>query len=244
MDAIFSCKLYRTSNRKDKINSALNNPLNVELVQQLRDYLDVPEEDSTDYDRDLDLDVADELETDDGLENDDRSKSSSNESSRLDEVTPRGFHSPKSHSEDFDSNDVTDDKLENDADADNKDLEDSNEESEDADTDDSSANSSSVINASECCYSKLVDTESVKGTLNARDDTQGVSRIFVRDNELWIYYQDKINLNSVMEPVISVLNSTGFTNLEFNRLARAENAIVFEIHPILQPVESIEEINE
>ena len=100
-----------------------------------------------------------------------------------------------------------------------------------------------VVEAS-CCDKVRVDAAAIKGTLNVRDDTKGVSRIFVKDKELWIYYQDKINLNSVMEPVIEVLNGTGFTNLEFNRLARTENAIVFDISCIYDDVKPMQEVAE
>ena len=40
LSRIYSSKLYITSNRKDKIHAAINNPQNAELVQQLSEYLD------------------------------------------------------------------------------------------------------------------------------------------------------------------------------------------------------------
>ena len=40
MYAIYSCKLYKNSTRKDKIKAAISNPLNAELVSQLKSYLD------------------------------------------------------------------------------------------------------------------------------------------------------------------------------------------------------------
>ena len=40
MKAIYSCKLYKASKRKDKIRAAIADPLNTELVTQLRSYLD------------------------------------------------------------------------------------------------------------------------------------------------------------------------------------------------------------
>ena len=45
-----------------------------------------------------------------------------------------------------------------------------------------------------------------------------------------IHYNDSINLNNVMEPVISLLSNAGYSYLQFNRLARTENAIVFMIN--------------
>ena len=75
-------------------------------------------------------------------------------------------------------------------------------------------------------------TQSVKDILEADEATAGVSRVVVRDDgsELWIYYQDKINLNRLMTPVVDSIESHGYSQLAFNRLARSDNAIVFEIH--------------
>ena len=43
------------------------------------------------------------------------------------------------------------------------------------------------------------------------------------------YYDDKINLNNVMGPVLELLNAASYTYLQFNRLARTDNAIVFQV---------------
>ena len=40
LQRIYSSKLYVTSTRKDRIHAAIQDPINVELVQQLEDYLD------------------------------------------------------------------------------------------------------------------------------------------------------------------------------------------------------------
>jgi hypothetical protein len=88
------------------------------------------------------------------------------------------------------------------------------------------------------------DATVIKGTLNAREDTSGVSRIEVKDSELWIYYNDDSNLNDKMVEVISVLNSTGYTYLKFNRLARSNNAIVFDVNLNVEPIKSVKEVEE
>jgi hypothetical protein len=69
-------------------------------------------------------------------------------------------------------------------------------------------------------------TDSVKTTLNNNAETKGVSRASIKDDELWVYYEDSINLNKVMANAIETLNSLDY-ELEFNRLARSDNAIVF-----------------
>lgn len=75
-----------------------------------------------------------------------------------------------------------------------------------------------------------LEVESIKGTLNAKDDTSGVSRVGVKDDkEVWVYYNDNVNLNDVMVPVIEQMNASGYNYLEFNRLARSDNAVVFVV---------------
>lgn len=68
----------------------------------------------------------------------------------------------------------------------------------------------------------------LKSTLNSRADTAGVSRVSMKENELWIYYNDSTNLNNVMTDVIECLASEEYKQFEFNRLARSDNAVVFE----------------
>ena len=75
-----------------------------------------------------------------------------------------------------------------------------------------------------------LEVESIKGTLNTKDDTSGVSRVGVKDDkEVWVYYNDSVNLNDVMVPVIEQMNASGYNYLEFNRLARSDNAVVFVV---------------
>ena len=40
LQRIYSSKLYVTSTRKDRIHAAMQDPYNIELVQQLAEYLD------------------------------------------------------------------------------------------------------------------------------------------------------------------------------------------------------------
>ena len=72
-----------------------------------------------------------------------------------------------------------------------------------------------------------LEVKDIKGILNSREDTCGVSRVQETQKEVWIYYNDSVNLNDMMVPVIEELNRPGYTYLTFNRLARSENAIVF-----------------
>lgn len=73
------------------------------------------------------------------------------------------------------------------------------------------------------------EVESIKGTLNSRQLTCGVTRVAVKDDEVWCYYNDSVNLNEVMVEAIDLVSKAGYSYLEFNRLARSDNAIVFVI---------------
>lgn len=278
MEAIFSSKLYKSSPRKQKILAALSNDLNVELVQQLREYLDEPEEttepvelhpkEEETYKEEDDFTSSDSEEsntehTDTFYNNSkDYVPTSSKESSELETSTSESDKEESKPTPKIDREDTSDSTKtkQNDSEkkSENLDLSKFHSPRKSDNTDEESTNVESSSSSSEIiesatalytdpieaschCICDYVDVEAIRGTLNAREDTNGVSRIFIKEkeNELWIYYQDKINLNSVMEPVISVLNSTGFTNLEFNRLARTDNAIVFEVSCVFNPVEPI-----
>ncbi len=236
MEAIFSSKLYRTSSRKNKIAVALADPINLELVQQLSSYLDDEYQDIVEIQNFDDQNTKPVVDTDSDTGDADIVEESkdtiSTPTTRISTDVPKDVEEPVETPEE-----IPLDKFHSPEKSESKDNEDTVEES-------------TFINSSTSIYSPSienqvpkaqVDAEAIKGTLNVRDDTRGVNRIFIRDNELWIYYQDKINLNSVMEPVIAILNSIGFTNLEFNRLARTENAIVFEISCVHNPIEAIVE---
>ena len=107
----------------------------------------------------------------------------------------------------------------------------------DSEPDDDSVEQSTVI-ASSCTEKDAsLETETMKGSLNAVEDTAGVTRIRVKDKELWIYYQDSVNLNSVMGPVIDSMNALGYTYLEFSRLARSDNALVFDLFVSTQRIQ-------
>jgi len=218
MEAVFSSKLYKLSKRKDKIASAIGNPLNTELVLQLKEYLDEPE---------LVKEPVKKVEN-------------RSEPLVIPESSDKGFippreprripdHAPEIMREEF-REEKTEQIPEEPA------VEEQNAETEEV-VEESVTAAVEVIDV--CCKELATDVNLIKGTLNSRDDTKGVSRIFIKNDELWIYYQDKVNLNSVMEPVIYLLNASGYNHLEFNRLARTENAIVFEITCVPQPVEPI-----
>lgn len=225
MKAIYACKMYRSSNRKDKIKAAMNNPLNKELVQQLKEYLDYEV-------------TSDEPEV-------------NSEPKTIEPETAKKVFSPPSHtsvphaapssrpatdamldgmftdSEDDEDRITPDDVVdEKDADVDTSEGDDTQDNIKES----VQVNSSSITSSTEVLCNAADKVNEIKGALNAREDTAGVNRIICKNNEMWVYYNDNMNLNNVMGPVIELLNASNYTYLEFNRLARSDNAIVFQIN--------------
>lgn len=247
MKAILSSKLYKISSRKEKIEAALQNPVNLELVQQLDEYLDYPE----DVEEEMDVDETDKspeiisIHEDSEPSKPAEKTTISKEESDISDVAD----SVAEPLEEVEVEEESETEVDEESEEDETDLnrfhapegsEESDEESE--------VKESTYIKQSTVLFapavdglsvSDLTDADLIKGSLNSRDDTKGVSRIFIKDNELWIYYEDRINLNSVMEPVIQLLNASGYTHLEFNRLARTKNAIVFDVTCIPNETESM-----
>lgn len=229
MKSIFACKLYKASPRKEKIRCAIENPVNMELVTQLSEYLD-------DEYRTPDLsDTTDSMSIHEGQVSP-GSPSSSGSSGDFGGMAniPLGGDSPSSEgSSSSDDIDLEDDEIQPD-DVDS--LEDVTDDLvEEEIVDDAIGDEDGAIESSESIDVKVTSglssevVEQLKGTLNTRQDTRGVNRVLIKDTELWIYYEDSINLNNVMGPAIELLNASSYTYLEFNRLARSANAIVFQI---------------
>lgn len=213
--SISACKLYTAHDNKDKIIAAIQNPINNELVQQLSEYLDTDKIIRPNaYNTDVDDTSIDDAHTD----------TSNEDSFDFDTSSADDFFS-----DDFDSSEDIIDDDDSTAD-DTTDVDDPVDEDEPV-TQSTKSNRASVT-ANTTLYidgSKITESLDVlKGTLNSRSETCGVSRILVKENELWIHYSDSLNLNNVMGPVIELMNSS-YPYLNFNRLARTENAIVFEI---------------
>lgn len=228
LEAIFASKLYRASSRQSELKAAMNNPMNKELVTQLQSYLDPeyrkPKEKSNFVERSAEA----------------RQEAEEN---FLDAKTSGGGFGGAPHgssaTEDFsdpvsvENPDVSSEKSSD------KPLEDESTNTNEAPE---YANSSTRVSKSavtaDCCidargYATLVPA------LNARDDTKGATRYRIKDNELWVYYDDSVNLNTVMAPVIDYMNAASFNKAEFNRLARSDNAIVFELSEVSGNMTSI-----
>lgn len=226
LTAIYSCKLFQASPRQAKIKATFEDPINVELVKQLDEYLSDeyrPKKVVETEPSENNSDSYDEW----GFENEDSNSSNTpaqHDSSRLSEKYGDALDSEGAAK--FEAIQVSEESADSD------------------DTDDTTTTDSSTkvrkapISADTVVTAPFVENHvslvglagEIKGTLNARNSTQGVVRASVKNDELWIYYSDDINLNNVMSAVIDLLTVANYQFLIFNRLARTDNAIVFTIN--------------
>lgn len=236
MNAIFACKLYKSSKRKQKIQAALKNPVNAELVKQLSECLDDEYKPLTKLNDGVIKNVSD---------TDPVSESNSNGSSTSSHPrSSSGLGGLSSALSGLDDNPSISEKYGDDLDAEGNEAFDDTQIDNNADstiTDDVSSSTAvkgTSIQADTTLTKPLVENQvslsglasELKGTLNARNTTAGVNRVSVKSNEIWIHYNDDINLNNVMTAVIDTLNSANYYILIFNRLARTDNAIVFTVN--------------
>lgn len=241
MNAIFASKLYKASKHKDKIKAALANPINTELVMQLTEYLD--DDEVNQLADQVDTSKSDESnessDANDKLDEDTKSEATS-EKIRPSQHTERHTTPPADHhlSEAVAKSESDENSVEP---TEKKTFDVQPQTSESEDVAESTTTTGSSVTANCIIYpqSSTISVDAIIGALNAREDTAGVCRAVLRDAELWIHYNDSVNLNNVMEPAIALLNAAGYTMLNFNRLARTENAIVFTIsqnNNLVQPL--------
>lgn len=223
LQRIYSSKLYVTSSRKDKIHAAITNPENAELVQQLSEYLD--DDAKIILDKAVKQEEAEEKPAEDNgtvIPSDDSNSAPSRGGGASSRPSLSG-----NVFDDFGTDELADIEPAGDSDFDAP-------ESEPSDAVEESTIIGKTVTATSTIWTTIEDVvedcDVIQGTLNAREDTKGANRLQVKDTELWIYFNDDVNLNDTMIAVIEVLNSTGYTYLAFSRLARSNNAIVFDIN--------------
>lgn len=240
MQSIFASKFFKSSTRQDSIRAAINDPINTELVQQLSEYLD------EEYRHPQLNDSAEESSKPSGTENTEDSKDvdvNVNVSS-----TPSSTPAP--HHADHHLSDMMRAEGGEGGEPPVAETETTEVKEESTDVEESTTVSAESVMASEIPQTNPVisiadQTDSIMGLLNCQESTAGVRLVSVKsENELWVYYKDSINLNNVMEPTIASLNSADYGHLNFNRLARTDNAIVFDITQSSKPVELIQESDE
>ena len=230
---IFASKFYKTSPRKDKILAAMNDPVNLELVTQLKSYLDP--EDAKEL-----KDNQPSVKSVEPSHDDNSAGSTSSAPPPLNEHS--GSPSPMTDEilDDFDEGEPTalDDEETK---IDEPGIEDI-EEGEPV----ASATSTDVDPEIKATPSSSIIISDIKDALSD-NSIENVSRVAVRHgNEAWIYFEDDVNLNSVMDSVIDVLedksSSDNYSSMQFNRLARSNNAIVFEFTSV-SPIKTVDEVD-
>lgn len=223
LEDIKASKLYRTSSRKSEIDSKLiTSGINVLLEIQKPNQVDqksIPEPVMDEYKKEYE-EKKDSKNDMDGLDDESVDKSVSNGES--DSESNHGGNSSSifnnKPSEDSGS-EVSDEKVVPDKPEDKP---------VDKEPIKEATYIESTLESTDVTDNLDNEVKDIKGYLNSQEDTKGVSRIREKDNnELWLYYNDNINLNDVMGPVIESLNKPCYTYLEFNRLARSDNAMVF-----------------
>lgn len=220
--AIFSSKMFLSSTRQSKIMAAFNDAENIELVRQLDEYLGdeyialmKPPKNTDKPDTTQDAPEAESPETQDEMNTlvaPRRSESGS-------PIRPSLRDDYKDLEQDFESEG-------------NPEAMETTDTAETSETTESEAveNSTKIKATTIIMHPEYEDAvNEIKGLLNANSTTAGVSRVQKKDDEVWIYYKDSINLNTLMDAVIEILDSTGYTWMIFNRLARTDNAIVYAI---------------
>lgn len=217
--SITASKLFRSSTRKAAILAALEDPINTELVTQLDEYIGDEYKDllkpsktsEAEPIKDPDVDTAEDNNTFDRPMGNKVAKFTPNDPSLSekyeDELAGIDGEVPGMGSEFNDTNSAT--KLSGKRIA--------------ADT----ATLSPDLNI----HASIMQLAGeLKGALNIRSDTAGVTRVSAKNDEVWIYYADDINLNNVMGKVLDLLSLSGYNYLLFNRLARTDNAMVFTLN--------------
>lgn len=191
---ILSSHIIRSNKHRDQIKSAITDPINHELVQQLSEYID--------WD-DVDEEVIDELKGEDN--EDDVNEEEVPEEHIEDEDMPEKDkpHKPDKLNKPTNPDSDKPDKLD-------KPEEDKAEEPE-------------LESATKIPTNKI--ESAIKTTLTQLQSSKDINLISIKGNEIWVRYNDTVNLNDIMYDTIKCV--TDNTDLTFNRLARFDNSIVF-----------------
>lgn len=222
IDAIYTSKLYRASKRKSAIVAAANNPINTELVTQLADALS-PVYKKEEYLVDKEAEAA-KAEARKEREAQEAAEPTAPADGADSTPASKPAHKPSHLADSFRK------AAKHEAEAQEAAVPAPEAPEESADVENSTSAEGTPITAARLLVTDMKQVvDQIKSLLNLQDTTTGVNRILVKDSELWIYYNDSINLNNVMADAIEALNAAGYTYLEFNRLARSDNAMVFQI---------------
>ena len=218
MEWLTQSKLYQGSKNKEKILAAFKNPVNQPLVKQLTSYVDEEYiENINDTDEDI-KDVAVDDEKDENEVDVEEKASNPSHSSKNLSSTPKPAQFTKSTSSESTETESSEESSET-------------EQGEEKEEVKESINITSSTFVTVDTVSQAVNE--IPGLLNIRDDTKGVTYAKLKggsSNEFWIYFNEDTDINSLLDKVNKVLADSGYYFLEFNRVSRDENAIVFSVN--------------
>lgn len=219
---ILENKMLNASPDKAKILAAMMDPLNMELKQQISDYVVLPGEE----DDDAESGKVHKKDPKDGKKVSDNDAEKDPEDKGEKRPEPASFEDGKSddgeEGPDGD-NDKKDEKGKKDGDSEDE-----------KEVDSSSKPTQSAVMASSVTVDEVATAvNEIPGMLNLRDGTKGVTHAVLKggsDNEVWVYFDSDTDINKVLEAVNSAVTASGYYFLAFNRVSRDDNAIVYSIN--------------
>lgn len=236
MSLIMSSELFKSSKNKSKILSTISNPINKELVKQLESYVKVS--DLTEDDNSEDSKLDDSAESNSSYQETNTNNTSSEDTQKSEQThtsNPASFVP-----NDYYDTSETDDREETSSEGSDEDNNTEDESSDDSDSND--VNESTSTNKTEIKSSTYVTADIVAkavnelpGALNLSDDTKGVDYAAFKTNannanEVWIYYDSEVDVSKILSNVVTYLLSSGYYYLQFNRVSRDDNALVFVVN--------------
>lgn len=231
-----SSELFKSSKNKSKILSTISNPINKELVKQLESYVKVS--DLTEDDNSEDSKLDDSAESNSSYQETNTNNTSSEDTQKSEQThtsNPASFVP-----NDYYDTSETDDREETSSEGSDEDNNTEDESSDDSDSND--VNESTSTNKTEIKSSTYVTADIVAkavnelpGALNLSDDTKGVDYAAFKTNannanEVWIYYDSEVDVSKILSNVVTYLLSSGYYYLQFNRVSRDDNALVFVVN--------------
>lgn len=242
MSFITSSKLFRASTeaQKNKILAAVADPINKPLVQQLESYVkvsDITHDGSSGELSSGKVDSANNDATDASPVSSDADNADPSAQKNAQPSEPLHFALNDDSKSDDESSDSTQ----------------AEGETESADSIDKTDESDSIHQAASIDNKQLIESATtladtyitidkvstaineLPGALNLQDDTKGVAYAALRTNanganEVWVYYNQDVDVTKMINPVVTYLFAAGYYYLEFNRVSRPDNALVFIVN--------------
>ena len=241
-DVIVASKIFKGSKNQSKILAEIQDPVNKELVEQLDSYVSIDDyNELADKLKDAEAELSELKEGSPDIEGPEMvnptkggpSKSSTSSPSFAGHSSSGTFDSTE-----FDSGDFSD--ME-DAEFD-EDLGEAEPAGDDSLylEDDEPVAESTKVKKSPVVASTYVTMEKVShavheipGTLNLREETKGATHATLRgtsSNEIWVFYDDEVDLSKILGDIDQVIKESGYYFIDFNRVARDEHAVVFNVN--------------